>query len=55
MRRSIYIDIVLIYLLLLDFGGEESVGILGVELESFADVGPAHGARWEREACMAAR
>ena len=37
----------------LDFCGEENVGILGVELEGFADVGPAQGARREGEACMA--
>lgn len=41
--------------LLFEFGGEEGVGVSGVEVEGFADEGPAHGARGEGEACMAGR
>jgi hypothetical protein len=33
--------------ILLDFGGKESVWVLGVELEGFTNVRPAHGAWWE--------
>lgn len=35
--------------LLLELGGEEGVGVLGVELEGFADVGQAEGARRKGE------
>ena len=34
---------------LFNFGGEEDIGVLGVELEGFPDVGPAEGAGREGE------
>lgn len=31
----------------LDFGGEEHIGVLRIELEGLSYVRPSHGARWE--------
>lgn len=35
--------------ILLDFGGEENVWVLRVELEGFTNVRPTQSARWEGE------